>query len=82
MIGRPKAAVLPEPVWAMATMSRPARCGGIACAWIGFGVTMPAAAADLRSGPEIPSAAKPDAPALSLIVTVELSHGRAQPAAI
>jgi hypothetical protein len=36
----------------------------------------------LRSGPEIPSAAKPDAPALSLIVTVELSHGRAQPAAI
>ncbi len=38
-IGRAKAAVLPVPVWAMPHRSRPSMAGGIACAWIGVGVT-------------------------------------------
>ena len=37
-IGSAKAAVLPVPVCAMPQRSRPARIGGIACAWIGVGV--------------------------------------------
>ena len=36
-IGRPKAAVLPVPVWAAPSTSWPARTSGIACAWIGVG---------------------------------------------
>ena len=36
-IGRPNAAVLPEPVWAWPMTSRPSSIGGIACAWIGLG---------------------------------------------
>ena len=35
-IGRPKAAVLPVPVWAWPITSRPSRSGGIACSWIGW----------------------------------------------
>src|SRR5690606_15624345 len=41
-IGRLKAAVLPEPVWAMPMMSLPCSCGEMACAWIGVGVLKPA----------------------------------------
>ncbi|MND55755.1 hypothetical protein D3C80_468460 [compost metagenome] len=41
--GRPKAAVLPVPVWARPIRSRPSRRRGIACAWIGVGVSMPSA---------------------------------------
>ena len=40
-IGRPKAAVLPVPVWATPRMSRPAICGAMVCAWIGVGVSKP-----------------------------------------
>ncbi len=58
-IGSAKAAVLPEPVWAMPKMSRPSSCGGIAWTWIGFGSVKPAAWVALSSAPEIPSAAKP-----------------------
>ena len=36
--GKPKAPVLPEPVWADPTRSLPARMAGMACAWIGVGV--------------------------------------------
>ena len=36
-IGRTKAAVLPVPVCAQPTTSRPARTRGIACSWIGVG---------------------------------------------
>ena len=36
-IGRPNAAVLPEPVWAWPMRSRPSSIGGIACSWIGLG---------------------------------------------
>ena len=36
-IGRTKAAVLPVPVWAPASRSRPARTSGIASAWTGVG---------------------------------------------
>ena len=37
-MGRAKAAVLPVPVWAMATRSRPAITEGMAAVWIGVGV--------------------------------------------
>ena len=37
-IGRPKAAVLPVPVWAWPITSLPSRSGGIACSWIGVGL--------------------------------------------
>ena len=36
--GSTKAAVLPVPVWAMPSRSRPERTVGMACAWIGVGV--------------------------------------------
>jgi hypothetical protein len=38
IIGRVKAAVLPVPVWAMPSTSRPTRATGMACSWIGVGV--------------------------------------------
>ena len=37
--GSTKAAVLPVPVWAMPIRSRPASTVGIACAWIGVGLS-------------------------------------------
>ncbi len=37
IIGRPNAAVLPEPVCAWPMMSRPSSSGGIASSWIGLG---------------------------------------------
>ncbi len=37
MIGRPNAAVLPDPVCAWPMMSFPCSSGGIACSWIGLG---------------------------------------------
>ena len=37
-IGSTKAAVLPVPVWAQPTTSRPASTRGMACSWIGVGV--------------------------------------------
>ena len=40
-IGRPKARVLPEPVSARPSMSRPASASGRVRAWIGNGVSMP-----------------------------------------
>ena len=38
--GSMKAAVLPVPVWAMPSRSRPVKTVGIACAWIGVGVAI------------------------------------------
>jgi len=38
-IGRRKAAVLPDPVWAVPMTSRPARIAGIASRWIGVGAS-------------------------------------------
>src|SRR5690606_10829295 len=40
-IGRPKAAVLPEPVWAMPSMSRPSSNLGMAWLWIFVGSVKP-----------------------------------------
>ena len=40
-IGSTKAAVLPLPVAAQASTSRPASAGGIACSWIGVGRAKP-----------------------------------------
>ena len=37
IIGRVKDAVLPVPVWAPPSMSRPVNTTGIACSWIGVG---------------------------------------------
>ena len=37
--GRVKAAVLPVPVWAPPSKSCPASTAGMACAWIGVGVS-------------------------------------------
>jgi len=42
--GRPKAAVLPVLVRALATMSRPAVRGAMAAAWMGVGRSKPSAA--------------------------------------
>ena len=57
-IGSPKAAVLPVPVWATPKMSRPASCGGIACTWIGVGVSKPARFSASVSGRASPKSAK------------------------
>jgi hypothetical protein len=38
IIGRVKAAVLPVPVWAIPSTSRPCRATGMASAWIGVAV--------------------------------------------
>ena len=39
----PKARVLPEPVGALATMSRPATASGIDASWMGKGASIPRA---------------------------------------
>ena len=39
MVGSRNAAVLPVPVWAAASRSRPARTSGIEAAWTGVGVS-------------------------------------------
>ena len=84
-IGNAKAAVLPEPVWAIPKMSRPSSCGGIACVWIGLGSVKPAAWVALSSAPVIPSAAKPESSSVSLpskvfslvkIIFFHAAHGR------
>jgi hypothetical protein len=54
-IGKPNAAVLPEPVWAMPMMSRRCSCGGMAFAWIGVGVSNPAAVRAATMGAGRPS---------------------------
>jgi hypothetical protein len=56
--GRPNAAVLPVPVCAMPSMSRPSRSAGIAWAWIGVGVVMPATSSARTSGSASAKAAK------------------------
>ncbi len=38
IIGSVKPAVLPVPVWAQPSTSRPISTTGIACAWIGVGI--------------------------------------------
>ena len=57
-IGRTKAAVLPVPVWAMPSTSRPVRADGIACAWMGVaggsdGRENLVAKAECVEGPEV-----------------------------
>ena len=47
-IGRPKASVLPEPVWPRPRTSRPASASGMVAAWIGKGLVMPPAAGPRR----------------------------------
>ncbi len=42
--GRPKASVLPEPVWALPSTSRPVSASGSARAWIANGASIPCAA--------------------------------------
>ena len=90
-IGSAKAAVLPEPVWAMPRMSRPASCAGMALIWIGFGSVKPAETVAFSSGPVMPSAAKPRASAPDSVFNIQFlllsrgirpqnSGGRAQPA--
>ncbi len=39
-IGKPKARVLPDPVFALPVMSRPVRASGIASSWMGNGASM------------------------------------------
>ena len=57
-IGSTNAAVLPEPVWAMPRMSRPASCGGMAFTWIGVGTLKPAFSRPLTRPAERPSSVK------------------------
>jgi len=56
--GRPKAAVLPVPVWATPVMSRPASSGGIAAAWMPVGVSKPSAATAASRSSGRPRSAK------------------------
>src|SRR3954447_4590633 len=48
--GRPKAAVLPEPVWAWPITSRPSRSGGMASSWIRLGASYPTPPSASSSG--------------------------------
>ena len=56
--GRPKASVLPDPVWARPSMSRPASASGSARAWIANGSRMSLAARARTSRESRPSEAK------------------------
>src|SRR3954469_17905244 len=58
IIGSPKAAVLPEPVWAWPITSRPSRSGGTACSWMGDGFSYPTSSSACRTGAERPRSAK------------------------
>src|SRR4051812_3632886 len=58
IIGSPKAAVLPDPVWAWPIMSRPSMSGGIACSWIGLGDSYPTSRSAASVGSESPRSAK------------------------
>src|SRR5690606_18353606 len=69
-IGSARAAVLPEPVWATPSTSLPAREGGIAFSCTGFGTSTPAAAVVFRSGPVMPSFAKPVGSAVISLVNL------------
>src|SRR5215212_5492219 len=55
--GRPKAAVLPVPVWAWPMMSRPCRRAGIVCSWIGVGFSSPRCLRASRIGSDSPRSA-------------------------
>ena len=55
--GRPKASVLPDPVWALPSTSRPLRASGSARDWMANGAWMPCSARILTSGAGIPRAA-------------------------
>ena len=57
-MGTTKAAVLPVPVWAQPSMSRPCRAGAMAFAWMGVGVTKPIRAKSSSSGPDRPKDSK------------------------
>jgi hypothetical protein len=52
--GRVNAAVLPDPVTAEPTTSRPRRASGMQAAWMGVGVVYPRVEQALRSGRERP----------------------------
>ena len=69
-IGRPKAAVLPVPVCATPSRSRPSSCAGIEAAWIGVGRCRPERASASMSGREIPRSAK-----VVLVKTSSFSRG-------
>src|SRR6478735_1950456 len=56
--GRPNAAVLPVPVWATPTMSRPLSRAGTACAWMAEGVVKPRSAIAAWSAGGRPSSSK------------------------
>src|SRR5579871_5617426 len=58
MMGRTNARVLPVPVWAVATKSRPASAGAIACACTGVGWTKPCFARLLLRGADSESSEK------------------------
>ena len=57
-IGRPKAIVLPPPVWARPSTSRPARASGMARDWIANGASMPRLLSAKTSDLGRPSSAK------------------------
>src|SRR5450755_594889 len=56
--GRPKARVLPDPVWARPSTSRPASASGSARAWMANGASIPRWASALNRGPGMPSSRK------------------------
>jgi hypothetical protein len=58
--GRPKARVLPDPVFALPHRSRPARASGIVSAWMGNGSVMPSRASAATRSPATPSVSNVD----------------------
>ena len=57
-IGRPKASVLPEPVWARPSTSEPFIASGMTAAWTGVGVVISTRPRAMMTLPESPSWAK------------------------
>src|SRR4051794_6687361 len=71
--GSPNAAVLPVPVCACPITSRPSSSGGIACSWIGLGVSYPTSLRACRRGSDSPSSAKVVIPSKQASVAANLS---------
>lgn len=76
-----KAAVLPVPVWANPTTSRPAISGGMVAAWIGEGVSYPTSETAARTRESMsrsskvkPSGASGDGEAVSSVLMRGWSH--------
>ena len=74
--GRPNASVLPEPVEAMPTRSRPARAMGRHCAWIGEGAEKLRVACSISSDKPVCTMIEMDHPLAALLSAMSQQHER------